>query len=274
MPKVIKFSSNSYQHLLGVLLFILFTPSLSLAQTGLPPQDHAQSEGSIKKHKIHWDYLGVEGPKHWGLLSKEYVSCETGSKQSPVNIQTQGLSHHQEELKFNYNISELHEIYNGHTIQVSHESGGNIALNKHTYKLRQFHFHEPSEHHIDGKTFPMEMHLVHQDETGHILVIAVMMDIGPEHKVLKKLLSWLPNQIGSETSIPMEGSLREILPKNTHHYTYNGSLTTPPCTEGVKWLVFTEPINISEESVKTFLAVIGNNARPIQPLGNRHIELN
>lgn len=120
----------------------------------------------------------------------------------------------------------------------------------------------------------MEMHLVHQDKSGHILVIAVMMEIGPEHPILKKILHWLPNQIGVETSISMEGSLREILPKNTQHYSYSGSLTTPPCSEGVKWIVLKETIKISEERVKKFTAIFGQNARPLQPLGNRNIELN
>jgi len=163
---------------------------------------------------------------------------------------------------------------NGQTVQVSHTTGCHVALNKRTYNLRQFHFHEPSEHHFDGKAFPMEMHLVHQDETGHILVIAVMMETGPGHPLLKNIWNWLPDQVGKEASVPIRASQREILPASTELYSYSGSLTTPPCSEGVQWIVLTNPIKISEQSLKKFSAIIGDNARPVQPLGNRPIEKN
>ena len=245
----------------GILIATLVAPLIGFAQEG-------------EQNRSHWSYLGVEGPAHWGLLTKKYATCETGSKQSPIDIPTQGLRHRQETLNFHYNTSELHEMNNGHTIQVSHKSGCHVDFNKLHYNLRQFHFHEPSEHHIDGKTFPMEMHLVHQDETGHILVIAVLMEVGPEHPVLKKLWSWLPDKAGKEASIPLRASLRDVLPANTEHYSYSGSLTTPPCSEGVQWIVLTEPIKISEQSLRKFSTIIGDNARPVQPLGNRPIEKN
>ena len=220
-----------YVYIFGISLTALLTPLISFAQENtLPPQNPIHKTGSDKQNQLHWDYLGIEGPEHWGLLTKEYATCETGSKQSPIDIQTQEQSHHQENLEFIYNISELHEINNGHTVQISHKSGCKVNLNKRDYKLRQFHFHEPSEHHINGKAFPMEMHLVHQDEAGHILVIAVMMEIGSEHPTLKTIWNWLPGQIGKEASVPMKGNLREILPANTEHYSYSGSLTTPPCS--------------------------------------------
>lgn len=156
MQNTNKLTSNLCVQLLGIFIAILFASTLSFAQPhSLPSQDSSQRESIKKQNHSHWDYLGIEGPKHWGLLSKEYVTCETGNKQSPVNIHMQGRSHHQEGLKFNYRVSELHEMNNGHTIQVSHNSGCNIDLNKKTYNLRQFHFHDPSEHHINGKTFPI-----------------------------------------------------------------------------------------------------------------------
>ena len=258
-----------------VVLVALSAPFLSSAQSHSTRQEGSSHKmAGDKLNRSHWGYMGIEGPQHWGLLTKEYATCESGSKQSPINIQTQGLNHHQESLTFSYETSELHEMNNGHTVQVSHKSGCHVDLNRRTYNLRQFHFHEPSEHHIDGKTFPMEMHLVHQDETGNILVIAVLMETGPEHPLLKNIWNWLPDQVGKETSLPIKVSIRDILPKNTHHYSYSGSLTTPPCSEGVQWLVLTEPIKISEKSLKKFSAIIGPNARPVQPLRNRHIDLN
>jgi carbonic anhydrase len=265
----------NYPSISLLILIGLCAPFLSYAQTHSTNKESSSHKMSKdKKPHSHWDYLGVEGPQHWGLLTKEYAQCETGSKQSPINIQTKGVSHHQESLIFNYKTSELHEINNGHTIQVSHTTGCHIAFNKHIYNLRQFHFHEPSEHHIDGKAFPMEMHFVHQDKTGKILVVAVMMQIGDEHPIVKNIWKWLPDQVGQETSIPIKVSLRDILPQKTHHYSYSGSLTTPPCTEGVQWIVLTETIKISEESLKKFTTIIGPNARPVQPLGSRHIDIN
>ena len=117
----------------------------------------------------HWDYMGIEGPEHWGLLSKAYMTCEAGDRQSPINIETTQKPQSQQTIKFQYAPTRIFEVNNGHTIQVSHESGCKADLNGRPYRLRQFHFHNPSEHHIDGKAFPMEMHLVHQDSEGHIL---------------------------------------------------------------------------------------------------------
>jgi len=214
----------------------------------------------------------VEGPRHWGMLSKEYMTCETGNRQSPINITMTHHGGHQQKLVFHYQTSQLHEINNGHTIQVSHVSGCRVDLNDRKYKLRQFHFHAPSEHHIEGKTFPMEVHLVHQDETGHVLVVAVIMVTDAPHPVLSKLWKWLSEQTEQEVSIPLELNLADILPTNTNHYTYSGSLTTPPCTEGVQWIVLKDPMHVTQQDVDQFVQIIGHNVRPIQPLGDRHID--
>ena len=222
--------------------------------------------------QAHWDYLGVEGPEHWGMLTNDYMTCETGHRQSPINITMTHHGDHQQKLVFHYQTSVLHELNNGHTIQVSHVSGCRVDLNERAYKLRQFHFHAPSEHHIEGKAFPMEMHLVHQDERGHVLVLAVMLEADTPRPVLAKLWDWVPDQVGQEVPIPLELSIADILPTNTHHYTYSGSLTTPPCTEGVKWIVLKEPIHIAQQDVDRFVDIIGQNARPIQPLEGRHID--
>lgn len=251
----------------------------SMLFLGWERSEAAQHTAPSAKHSsiprdAHWDYLGVEGPEHWSMLTPKYMTCEAGRQQSPINITMADHGQQPETLEFHYQTSELHELNNGHTIQVSHISECNVALNHHTYQLRQFHFHEPSEHHIEGKAFPMEMHLVHQDEGGHILVIAVMLTIGADEPVLGQLWQWLPKQIGQEVSLPLNLSIAEILPKNTRHFSYSGSLTTPPCTEGVQWIVLEEPIHISQQDVDQFVQIIGHNARPVQPLENRHIEEN
>ena len=216
--------------------------------------------------------MGIEGPEHWGMLTPKYMTCEAGNRQSPINITMTHHGDHQQKLVFHYQTSQLHEMNNGHTIQISHVSGCRVDLNDRKYQLRQFHFHAPSEHHIDGKAFPMEMHLVHQDETGHVLVLAVMMATDATEPVLSKLWKWLPEQIEEEVSIPLELSLTDVLPTSTHHYAYSGSLTTPPCTEGVQWIVLKDPMHVTQQDVDQFVQIIGQNARPIQPLRGRHID--
>ena len=257
------------------LLMFLFLSSiwtLPVLASEKPSQHTNTQETSTKDLHPHWDYLGVENPRHWGMLSQEYMTCETGNRQSPINISMTHHGDHHQELVFHYQTSQLHEMNNGHTIQVSHVSGCRVDLNDRKYKLRQFHFHAPSEHHIEGKAFPMEVHLVHQDETGHVLVIAVLMKTDATQPVLSKLWKWLPEQTEKDVSIPLDLSLTDILPTNTDHYAYSGSLTTPPCTEGVQWIVLKEPMHVTQQDVDQFVQIIGHNARPIQPVHNRHID--
>jgi carbonic anhydrase len=255
-----------------VSIISLGTGPSPAAQGTEQPSPHSVKSVTQQTLEAQWKYLGVEGPEHWSMLTPEYRTCEAGRQQSPINITMAHHDHNPEPLEFHYQTSAVHELNNGHTIQVSHVSGCHVNLNHHTYQLRQFHFHEPSEHHIEGTGFPMEMHLVHQDDRGHILVIAVMLKIGADKPVLEKLWQWLPDQIGQEVSIPLNISIADILPNDTHHFSYSGSLTTLPCTEGVQWIVIEEPILISQHDVDQFVHIIGHNARPIQPLRNRHID--
>jgi carbonic anhydrase len=262
--KILKFGSS-------IFLSSLFFFSIPLVHPvfGEEGQDTHNSSGG---RPPHWDYLGVEGPQHWGMLTEEYRACETGNRQSPVNI---SMVHHgqgHDKLVFHYETSEIHELNNGHTIQVSHLSGCRVDLNQREYQLRQFHFHAPSEHHVEGNAYPMELHLVHQDDQGHVLVVSALMEATSDHSVLGNLWDWLPHQIGKEVSVPLQVHLMDILPKNTHHFSYSGSLTTPPCTEGVQWIVLQEPISVSQQDVDRFVKIIGYNARPVQPLGQREIE--
>ncbi len=255
--------------LLSVIPLGAYADDISEKITKTP--EVASRSSHDKRLQSHWNYRGIEGPEHWGMLSKEYTTCEKGNRQSPIDITMADHGDHHQELVFHYQTSQLHETNNGHTIQVSHLSGCRVDLNNRKYKLRQFHFHAPSEHHIEGKAFPMEMHLVHQDNDNHILVIAVMMETDATQPVLSKLWKWLPEQREKEVSIPLELSLTDVLPTNTHHYTYSGSLTTPPCTEGVQWIVLKEPMHVTKQDVDQFVHIIGHNARPIQPLRNRPI---
>jgi carbonic anhydrase len=187
----------------------------------------------------------------------------------------------QEELTFHYQPTPLTVRNNGHTIQVNYQEGSYLRLNGQSYKLRQFHVHDPSEHHIDGKTYPMEMHLVHQDDAGHTLVVGLLLAFGRENLVFSRTGDWLERHKGRRlpskegevfTDVPF--NLMDLLPSNTHHFSYHGSLTTPPCSEGVQWIILKAPIEISKVQGERFITTIGQNARPLQPLGEREIKEN
>lgn len=230
----------------------------------------------------HWTYMGVEGPEHWGMLDDEYMVCEAGRAQSPININitTPDQTAPRSELVLRYKPSPVHVVNNGHTVQVNYQAGSTILFNGKEYKLRQFHFHEPSEHHVEGAGYPMEMHLVHQDASGHVLVVGVLIRLGAENTTLSHAGAWIQQRLGHR--VPWEGEdvrsglvmdVRDLLPKDTtHYYSYHGSLTTPPCTQGVQWIVFKEPMEVSEQQVQRIVGVVGHNARPIQMPHGREVE--
>lgn len=252
-----------------LILGMLFGLSLIIGQPALAGDSPAPDSDPMPPH---WAYMGVEGPQHWGMLTPEYHTCESGSHQSPIDIAMPKPGQHQEQLTFHYQPAHLHELNNGHTIQVSHVSGSHLTVDDHSYKLRQFHFHAPGEHRIEHREFLMEMHLVHQDAAGRILVVAVLMVADARQPVLSGLWEWLPKSMGKNVSLPLRLNVGDLLPANTHHYRYSGSLTTPPCTEGVQWIILKEYVHITRQEVDDFQRIIGRNARSIQPGLNRAVE--
>ncbi|MEO8325533.1 MAG: carbonic anhydrase family protein [Nitrospirota bacterium] len=231
-------------------------------------------------HQTHWDYMGIDGPEHWGMLDAGYMVCEKGREQSPIDVKTSQDSETQSPLVFHYQSSPVHVVNNSHTVQVNYKAGSMVLFNGQEYELRQFHFHDPSEHHIDGKSYPIEMHLVHQSPSGHLLVIGVLIQSGEQNPILDQAGKWIEQKLGHR--IPIEGedirsglilNVKDLLPKNTSHfYSYHGSLTTPPCSEGVQWIILKEPLEVSEQQVQRFVNTIGHNARPIQLPSGRLIE--
>ena len=219
----------------------------------------------------HWSYEDQEGTAHWGMVNPAYMACEAGSHQSPINITMPNHATMQEQLVLHYQSSTVRALDNGHTIQVNLPPGSALHLNGRVYHLGQFHFHEPSEHHVDGRTYPMEIHLVHQDKKGHIVVLAAFIETGSANQSLAELWTMLPTKPG-ERGAEHVFTPHDLLPSSIHHFSYHGSLTTPPCTEGVQWIVLRDPITMSAEQVAQFVAVIGHNARPVQPLHGRRIQ--
>lgn len=231
-------------------------------------------------HQAHWDYMGIDGPEHWGMLDPGYMVCEKGREQSPIDVKTSQHPDALSPLEFHYQSSPVHVVNNGHTVQVNYKAGSMVLFNGEEYALRQFHFHDPSEHHIDGTRFPIEMHLVHQSPSGHLLVIGVLVQRGEHNPILDQAGTWIEQKLGHR--IPLEGedirsglvlNMKDLLPKNTtHFYSYHGSLTTPPCSEGVQWIILKERVEISERQIQRFVRTFGPNARPIQLPSGRLIE--
>lgn len=224
-----------------------------------------------KKMKAHWGYIGEKGPENWGKLSPEFSSCELGTAQSPINIESP-IEANLDRLEFNYQSSPLRILNNGHTIQVNYQSGSLLELDGESYELVQFHFHHPSEHKVNDENFPMELHLVHQNEKGSLAVVGVFLKQGEANKALEAIWEVLPEKQGKEQIIPnVEINAFELLPTDQVFYRYYGSLTTPPCSEKVNWIVYQEPIEVSTAQVQKFAKLFPINARPVQNLNRRFL---
>ena len=204
-----------------------------------------------------------------GALSPEYSACSAGSNQSPINLAS-GTSVGAAELSFNYQPSSLTIINNGHTIQAHAPPGNSIMVDGKTFGLLQFHFHAPSEHTVEGSYFSLEMRLVHANTEGNLAVVGVLFADGKDDTVLAPVWSVMPHTT-EEQGVAEGFNLAALLPASREIYRYSGSLTTPPCSEGVRWMVMQTPRNASAEQVHAFSALVGPNNRPVQPLGAREV---
>jgi carbonic anhydrase len=222
-----------------------------------------------------WSYEGHTGPAHWGDLDPSYVLAKTGRSQSPVDIVTSKVARQEAmPLAASYQDTSLEVLNNGHTIEDDYHGGGTLTHGGRTFRLAQFHFHSPSEHTLDGRHAPMEVHLVHKDADGKLAVIGILIEEGREHPELAKLWPHLPATAGRTEAV--EGvavNASRLLPASLASYRYSGSLTTPPCSEDVAWFVLEQPIEASAEQIATFREVIHDNNRPTQPLNGRTIAL-
>ena len=183
--------------------------------------------------KVHWSYSGKTGPSHWGDLDKSFEMCSKGKNQSPIDLKN-FVDVDLKPIKFNYSSVAKDIVNNGHTIQVDFKKGSKITIDNIDFRLLQFHFHTPSENHIKGKEFPMEAHLVHVDKKGNIAVVAVMFKVGKANPLLAALWKQMPEKEGQMHYLSKPARANGILPNNKDYYRFNGSLTTPPGTEGVR----------------------------------------
>jgi carbonic anhydrase len=219
----------------------------------------------------HWTYKGPSDPKHWGELDPAFASCSNGHHQSPINI-TGAKAADLPALKFDYNAVPLTIIDNGHTVMVTYASGSTLTVGDKVYKLTQFHFHHPSEEHINGEEFDMVAHLVHADAEGHLAVVAVLFKKGAANPLLETLWKNIPPEKEKTVTPPdVSVNVKNLLPTDVGYYTFSGSLTTPPCTEGVTWYVLKATATLSPQQLATFAKLYPADNRPIQPTYQREI---
>ena len=218
---------------------------------------------------VHWEYSGEAGPDNWAKLSPEFGACN-GKNQSPINL-AGFIEAELEQITFNYKAGTSEVLNNGHTVQINAVPGSSISIDGIQFDLKQFHFHAPSENLINGKSYPMEAHLVHADKDGNLAVVAVMFTEGEINKGLEKAWGQMP-EAGMKQALASSISPTEILPPHRNYYRFNGSLTTPPCSEGVRWLVMKHSISASKEQIEKFAHVMHHpNNRPVQQVNARPV---
>jgi len=240
----------------------------AFAEQAATEHEHAEHHAA---HHAHWAYDGSNGPDHWSDLDAKFATCYTGKNQSPINL-THFTDAELSPIKFNYQAGGDEVVNNGHTIQVNYAAGSTMTLDSQTFELKQFHAHAPSENQINGKSFPMEAHFVHADEHGNLAVIAVMFEEGAANAELAKAWQAMPEEEGKSAKLSENVLGTAVMPESTAYYRFSGSLTTPPCSEGVIWLVMKQPVTASKEQIEKFAHAMHHpNNRPVQPTNARLI---
>lgn len=223
-------------------------------------------------YATEWGYDKHNGPKEWSNLNEDYKLCgSAGTIQSPINIQSSAATATKNELKLNYQLNSADIINNRHSLQMNFSEEGNITFEGKSYDIVQLHFHSPSENKIDNKEYPLEMHAVHQDKQGKLLVIGVLFKQGNANKGIQAIIDNLPEKVDEAIDIK-DFNIYSLFPKSLSYYAFKGSLTTPPCSEDVQWIILKQPMTASKQQIEELGAILHHNVRDIQPLNNREIK--
>ncbi len=241
-----------------------------------PVTSAAQSAPAAQSEwRTPWSYEGAHGADHWGDLDPEYATCKTGREQSPIDIHG-ATKARLAALRFEYKGAPLaHFVNNGYTVRVNYPAGnGNVLVVGDTrYELTQFHFHCPSEEYVDGKPYDMVIHLMHRASDGRIVGVAVLVASGRANTTVEQLWAHMPQKAGDEVAAPgVEINPAGLLPSGAAYYVYQGSLTAPPCREGVTWYVLKAPVTLSSDQVSAFATLYPHDVRPLQPLNGRVVQ--
>ncbi|WP_426089475.1 carbonic anhydrase [Janthinobacterium sp. PSPC1-1] len=219
----------------------------------------------------HWSYEGDSGPANWSKINVDWAKCGNGSRQSPIDIRD-GMKVELEQISFDYHPSSFNVVDNGHTVQVGVSGGNYITVQNRMFELQQFHFHRPSEERINGKAFEMVVHLVHRDAEGRLAVLALLLERGAPQATIQTVWNNLPLEKFETMQPTILLDPAEMLPARRDYYTYMGSMTEPPCSEGVLWLVMKQPVQASPAQMALFSRLYPLNARPVQPGNGRIIK--
>ncbi|MEP3389792.1 MAG: carbonic anhydrase family protein [Reichenbachiella sp.] len=264
----------------GVVVFLLTSCTKPTKETE-NEREKPVVEEPVSARPAHWGYDGGVGPSNWGTLSPVYALCAEGNGQSPINISDTEIGNEAAfildygttplKIAFNQHVDNI--VDNGHTIQVNVDEGSTITFGEKVYDLKQFHFHTPSEHTIDGENLPLEMHFVHQSKDESLAVLSVMFQEGAANDNFARIIPNLPKTKGESIHLADETiQLHMHIPENVSGYFYNGSLTTPPCSENVQWVVLKENPTMSTQQIQAISDIIGPNNRPTQALNERTIQ--
>ncbi|GAA4933728.1 carbonic anhydrase [Streptomyces coeruleoprunus] len=231
------------------------------------------AEKGEKKAGAHWGYEGAEGPANWATLAEDFEACEAGREQSPIDLDDAEAAGApvDKAVTIDYRPVTAELVNNGHTVQANVSAGSRIVIDGIAYDLKQFHFHLPSEHTEEGRHTAMELHFVHADKDGRLAVVGVLMDEKPGASAFADLFKELPAAEGATAKITKAFDLTAFLPGDRDQYRYEGSLTTPPCTEGVKWTVLKDPVRVAPDQVAAYKALFPKSNRPTQPLNERKL---
>ncbi|HEU5315812.1 MAG TPA: carbonic anhydrase family protein [Chloroflexota bacterium] len=273
-PEVIRVTAPSRPR--PILLAGVAIPALLLSFLGSMFFSRAQAPAPGPAHPPHWEYEGALGPTHWGEDDPHAASCQIGDEQSPIDIHPSRLVQFDWlmpiQLKYKPD-KDIQLVNNGHTWQVNYDQGSRMTFLGKEYELVQFHFHIPSEHTVNGKPAAMELHLVHAtpDAVKKLAVLGLLIEEGAENPVLAKFWSQMPEKAGDPVKTKIEVNAADFVPRNTTYWNYDGSLTTPPCSQGVSWVLLKQPIQASKAQIDRFKSIFQLNARPVQPIKDRFI---
>lgn len=249
----------------SLLVLCCMTPALA-------NESSTKTHQTDKHHAAHWGYTGAAAPIHWASMSEKFRLCGNGKNQSPININND-FDVNLPTIAFDYAGKARRISNNGHTIQVNIGKNSQMSVEGDFFQLKQFHFHSPSENTINGQSFPLEAHFVHRSHASKTYaVIAVMFEEGAENPILKQIWDKMPEQARDRHELNEALAYSQLMPDDKDYYRFNGSFTTPPCTEGVKWFVLKKTMTASKAQIDQFKAVMHrNNNRPVQPVGARVI---
>src|SRR5688500_5298886 len=223
---------------------------------GLLLASWALSSAAQEGHPKHWGYQGEVGPEHWAEFESDFGACSSGRNQSPIDLNN-FIEAELPRIAFDYKPGGHQVVNNGHAIQVNYSPGSKITVDGTDFVLKQFHFHSPSENTIKTKSFPMEGHFVHVDAKGNLAVVALMFEEGASNKLLEQVWPHVPKIVNAKAGLAPEVSAEDLLHANRDYYRYDGSLTTPPCSEGVRWFVLKHPAKASAEQLALVQQVLG-----------------